>query len=201
MVNVDWNIFLYFIEIYLWRKLLFIAWLLRITENSSRAVLLTYFKKHFNNFFICIKLFRKINWKTWKYWPILFNTTDAKNPIINASHKLKFVNFLTYNWISRISLQVIIKDKKVKGVQFYQNGELRAVKARKEVIISGGSVNTPKLLMLSGIGPREELQKWNVSKIWIYLNLNCKQISVTFSLNIVFIVNTINGILISFKYY
>lgn len=64
-----------------------------------------------------------------------------------------------------MSLQIIITDKKAKGIQFHHNGELRAVKARKEVIVSAGVVNTPKLLMLSGIGPREELQKWNVSKI------------------------------------
>lgn len=39
-----------------------------------------------------------------------------------------------------------------------QAGELRSVRARKEVIVSGGSFNTPQILMLSGIGPREELE-------------------------------------------
>ena len=64
-----------------------------------------------------------------------------------------------------LSLQIIIKDKKAKGVQFYYNGELQNIKARKEVIVSAGVANTPKLLMLSGIGPREELKKWNVRAI------------------------------------
>ena len=36
-------------------------------------------------------------------------------------------------------------------------------RARKEVILSGGSFNSPQLLMLSGIGPAEELKKFNIS--------------------------------------
>lgn len=43
-----------------------------------------------------------------------------------------------------------------------QTGELRKVRARKEVIIAGGSFNTPQILKLSGIGPREELEKWDI---------------------------------------
>lgn len=38
------------------------------------------------------------------------------------------------------------------------------MKARKEVIVSVGTENTPKLLMLSGIGPQKELKKLKVRK-------------------------------------
>lgn len=40
--------------------------------------------------------------------------------------------------------------------------DVRVVKASKEVILSGGAFNTPQLLMLSGIGPRETLQKFGI---------------------------------------
>ena len=44
------------------------------------------------------------------------------------------------------------------GVSFELRGEQRAVKARREIILSGGAINSPQLLMLSGIGPADHLR-------------------------------------------
>ena len=41
-------------------------------------------------------------------------------------------------------------------------GEVRQVFAKKEVIISAGSFNTPQLMMLSGLGPKEELERHGI---------------------------------------
>lgn len=54
------------------------------------------------------------------------------------------------------------------GVDYYKKGNKYTVLARKEVILSAGAINSPKLLMLSGIGPMDELKK---HKIEVLANL------------------------------
>jgi choline dehydrogenase-like flavoprotein len=55
--------------------------------------------------------------------------------------------------------RVMIEDKTAWGVATSDGG---LYLARKEVIISGGALNSPQLLLLSGVGPREELEKHNI---------------------------------------
>lgn len=53
----------------------------------------------------------------------------------------------------------------VVGVELEKNGKKERVYATKEVIISGGAINTPQLLMLSGIGPKKELEDLGIKVI------------------------------------
>ncbi|XP_044727868.1 glucose dehydrogenase [FAD, quinone]-like, partial [Chrysoperla carnea] len=57
------------------------------------------------------------------------------------------------------------KTKTAYGVQFLNNGITRRVLARKEVIVSGGAMNSPQLLMLSGIGPAHHLRSLGIPVI------------------------------------
>ena len=53
--------------------------------------------------------------------------------------------------------RVLFKEGRATGVEIVQDGEVRAVDAAREVILCGGAINTPQLLMLSGVGPADEL--------------------------------------------
>lgn len=55
--------------------------------------------------------------------------------------------------------------KTARGVLVKVGDRLLKVKARKEVIVSGGAVNSPQLLMLSGIGPKEHLETLGIQTI------------------------------------
>lgn len=49
--------------------------------------------------------------------------------------------------------------KRAIGVQFIRDGSLQTVYATREVILSAGALSSPHLMMLSGIGPADELQR------------------------------------------
>jgi choline dehydrogenase-like flavoprotein len=48
------------------------------------------------------------------------------------------------------------------GLSMVRGGKKEAVTARKEVILSAGAINTPQILMLSGIGPKTHLDSLKV---------------------------------------
>ncbi|MEM6905752.1 MAG: GMC family oxidoreductase N-terminal domain-containing protein, partial [Pseudomonadota bacterium] len=51
-----------------------------------------------------------------------------------------------------------LKDKRVTGVYYLQDGVEKFAECRGEVVLSGGAINSPQLLQLSGIGPGEPLR-------------------------------------------
>ena len=62
--------------------------------------------------------------------------------------------------------RVVIEDKTARGVVFSVEGAgARFVSARQEVILCGGSINSAQLLMLSGIGPKEQLSRLGLTCI------------------------------------
>ncbi len=65
---------------------------------------------------------------------------------------------LTHAQVSK----VLLKNKQAYGVDVYVKGNKRTVTAKKEVILSGGSIASPQLLMLSGIGVKDELAQHGI---------------------------------------
>lgn len=57
---------------------------------------------------------------------------------------------------------VALEGRQATGVQFTQNGQPGIARARREVILCGGAVNSPQLLLLSGVGPADDLSQLGV---------------------------------------
>ena len=60
--------------------------------------------------------------------------------------------------IRALAHRVLTEGKRAVGVEFSQDGAIRKVRARREVLLAGGAINSPQLLQLSGIGPGALLQ-------------------------------------------
>ena len=53
--------------------------------------------------------------------------------------------------------RVLFEDKHAVGIEYVLNGKKLIAKAAKEVVLTAGALQTPKLLMLSGVGPKAHL--------------------------------------------
>jgi choline dehydrogenase len=58
--------------------------------------------------------------------------------------------------------KLMFEGKRCVGVTFQRGGKLTEVRARREVIVSGGAVNSPHILQISGIGPAAHLQSLGI---------------------------------------
>ena len=61
--------------------------------------------------------------------------------------------------------RVLFDGRRAVGVEFNQLGQRRVVRARREVVLAGGAVNSPQLLLLSGIGDREQLGRHGIEVV------------------------------------
>jgi choline dehydrogenase-like flavoprotein len=82
--------------------------------------------------------------------------------------------YLTPHLASRPNLTVITQararrilfaGRRASGVEFLKGGEIHAFQARREVILSAGALQSPQLLMLSGVGTGDELRKFGIPVI------------------------------------
>ena len=64
--------------------------------------------------------------------------------------------------IHALAQRVLFDGKRAIGVEFRQHGALRRVRARREVLLAGGSLQSPQLLQLSGVGPAALLKSFDI---------------------------------------
>ncbi|WP_027151082.1 GMC family oxidoreductase N-terminal domain-containing protein [Mesorhizobium sp. WSM2561] len=55
--------------------------------------------------------------------------------------------------INALATRILFEGKRAVGIEYLQNGETKTARAGCEIILSGGSINSPQLLQLSGVGP------------------------------------------------
>ena len=69
--------------------------------------------------------------------------------------KRKNLNLMTRSHVRRI----LFDGRRAVGVEIEQGGAVKRIGARREIIVSGGAINSPVLLMNSGVGPGAELRQ------------------------------------------
>ncbi|SMP33793.1 choline dehydrogenase [Shimia sagamensis] len=88
-----------------------------------------------------------------------------------------------------LARKVVIENGRAVGVEIERGGQVQVVRANTEVILSASSLNSPKLLMLSGIGPASHLAEHGIEVIAdragvgqnlqdhleVYMQMACKQ--------------------------
>ncbi|MEX0309086.1 MAG: GMC family oxidoreductase [Tateyamaria sp.] len=81
---------------------------------------------------------------------------------LNPARSRENLNIVTHAQVEKLELD----GTRVTGVSYRDRaGVWKTVKARKEVILSGGSINSPQLLMLSGIGEAAQLQEHGIDVV------------------------------------
>ncbi len=67
--------------------------------------------------------------------------------------------------VKGLARRVVIENQRATGVETETGGTVKTIRARREVIIAASSINSPKLLMLSGIGPAAHLAEHGIGVV------------------------------------
>jgi choline dehydrogenase len=86
---------------------------------------------------------------------------STANAFLHPARKRKTLKLQTLAHVSRI----LFEGRRAVGVAYTCKGESKEAKARREIILSGGAINSPQLLMLSGIGPASHLKNVGITPL------------------------------------
>ncbi|RTM02175.1 MAG: choline dehydrogenase [Hyphomicrobiales bacterium] len=85
---------------------------------------------------------------------------SAANAYLKPALKRKNVSL-----VKGFARRVVIENQRAVGVEIEADKQIQVVKARREVIVAASSINSPKILMLSGIGPGAHLKESGIQVI------------------------------------
>lgn len=85
---------------------------------------------------------------------------SAANAYLKPALKRRNVNL-----VKGLARRVVVENQRATGVEVEAGKKSRIVKARREVIIAASAINSPKLLMLSGIGPAAHLAEHGIEVV------------------------------------
>lgn len=81
------------------------------------------------------------------------------HPILRGDETRSNLTILTNAWVSRVN----VANGTVTGIKLtLQSGTALTLRAKKDTILCAGAVDTPRLLLLSGIGPAQQLQSLSI---------------------------------------
>lgn len=83
---------------------------------------------------------------------------STANAFLHPARKRKNLKLRTHAHATRI----LFEGRRATGVAYTRKGAAFQVKARREVILSGGAINSPQLLMLSGVGDAKHLKSCGI---------------------------------------
>jgi choline dehydrogenase len=64
-----------------------------------------------------------------------------------------------------LSERIVVEGRRAVAVQYRQGGVQKTARARREIILCGGAINSPQLLLLSGIGPASQLAEHGIAVV------------------------------------
>lgn len=83
------------------------------------------------------------------------SAVDAYLSQVRSNPRLRVVTRAQVN-------RILFEQQRAVGVEYLHGGRLRTIRVDGEVLLAAGAFGSPKLLMLSGIGPAEHLKQFNV---------------------------------------
>lgn len=86
---------------------------------------------------------------------------SAATAYLHPARKRSNLRVLTKVLVTR----VLFEGRRAVGVEVLQGGQRRSLKARREVILASGAINSPQVLLLSGVGPGPVLQREGIEVV------------------------------------